>query len=112
MAGMGYVILALVALLAAATVALLALTQAPPRTDGERPLRAFRSGLRARRNPDPDLRAAVRAAKAEPVDVTLAEMFRANVEYGGGYLRPEEIVETWQAAAERVLPGHRGDATG
>jgi len=108
MAGMGYVILALVALLAAAAVALLALTQAPPRTDGERPLRAFRSGLRARRNPGPDLR----AATVEPVDVTLAEMFRANVEDGGGYLRPEEIVETWQAAAARVLPGHHGDATG
>jgi hypothetical protein len=39
-------------------------------------------------------------------------MFRANVEYGEGYLRPDEIVETWQAAAARVLPGHRGDATG
>lgn len=106
MAGMVVIVVVLVALVAAAVVVLLAAGQAPSR-DGEGPLRAFRRGLRGRRRPDAGQVAAARAAAAEPVDVSLGEMLRANVEYGEGYLSSDEISESVHAAAARVLPRRR-----
>lgn len=104
---MAVVLLVIVAVLAAAAVALLALGQAPT-GDGERPLRALRRGLAARRHPDADQRAAARAAAVEPVDVSLGEMLAANVEDGAGYVQPGDIAGSWQLAAARVRPGRRG----
>ena len=107
MTGMAVLITVLLALLAAAVVALLALTQAPKGERG-RPVHSFRRGLRAWLRPDEEQAAAARAAAAvEPVDVSLDQMLRANVEFGEGYLQPDEISATLHDATSRVLP-HRG----
>ena len=110
MAGMAVLVVVVLALLAAAVVVLLATVEAP-RRDGERPLRAFRRGLRAWLRPDDRTIAEAKvAASVQPVDVSLEQMLRANVEPGGGYLEPEDIAESLHAAAARVLPGRgRGD---
>ncbi len=108
MAGMVVLVVVLLALLASAVVVLLATAEAP-RRDGEHPLRAFVRGLRALWRPDGRQRAEARAAAAEPVDVSLEQMLRANVESGEGYLQPEDITGTLHAAAVRVLPGHHGE---
>ncbi len=107
MASMAVLITVILALLAAAVVGLLALAQAP-RDERGRPVRSFRRGMRAWLRPDEEQLAAARAAAAvEPVDVSLEQMLRANVEFGEGYLQPDEISATWHDAASRVLP-HRG----
>lgn len=108
MAGMVVLVVVLLALLAAAVVVLLATAEAP-RRDGEHPLRAFVRGIRALWRPDGEQRAQARAAAAEPVDVSLEQMLRANVEPGEGYLQPGDISGSIHAAAARVLPGHHGD---
>ena len=110
MAGMAVLIVVVLALLAAAVVVLLAAGQAP-RREGERPVQAFRRGLRAWLRPDErTIAEAEVVASMEPVDVSLEQMLRANVEPGGGYLEPEDIAESLHAAAARVLPGRgRGD---
>jgi hypothetical protein len=105
MAGMALLIVVVLALLAATAVALLATAEAP-RREGERPVRAFRRGLRSLVRPDDDQRAEARAlASAPPVDVSLEQMLRANVEQGGGYLDAGELTESLHAAAARVVPG-------
>ena len=105
MAGMAVLIVVLLALLAAAAVALLATAEAP-RREGEPPVRAFRRGMRSWLRPDADLRAEARAvASARPVDVSLEQMLRANVEQGRGYLEAGELTESLHAAAALVLPG-------
>ena len=108
MADMPYLVVVILALLAAAVVVLLATAEAP-RRDGEHPLRAFGRGLRAWLRPDAQQRAEARAAAAEPVDVSLEQMLRANVEAGEGYLQPDEIAGSIHAAAVRVLPGRGPD---
>jgi hypothetical protein len=107
---MAVLVVVLLALLAAAAVALLATAEAP-RRDGERPVRAFRRGMRAWLRPDDELRAEARTVAAiEPMDVSLEQMLRANVEQGDGYLEPGEITGSLHAAAVRVMPGRgRGD---
>ena len=107
---MPVLIVVALALLAAAVVALLATGEAP-RREGEPPVRAFRRGLRAWLRPDDQVIAEARiAASARPVDVSLEQMLRANVESGPGYLEPGEITGSLHAGAARVLPGHgRGD---
>ena len=108
MAGMVVIVVVVLALLAAVVVVLLATAEAP-RRDGERPVRAFRRGLKSWLRPDAEQVAEARAAAAEPVDVSLEQMLRANVEAGGGYLEPGDIADSLHAAAVRVLPG-RGRA--
>ncbi|MBN9374748.1 MAG: hypothetical protein J0I40_05025 [Cellulomonas sp.] len=109
---MAVLVVVALALLAAAAVALLATVEAP-RREGERPVRAFRRGLRAWLRPDAELRAEARSlAAVQPVDVSLEQMLRANVEPGGGYLEPGELAGSLHAAAVRVLPGHGHDAEG
>jgi hypothetical protein len=101
------IVVVLLALIAALAVTLMASVEAP-RADGEGPLRAFVRGLRAGlRRPDAEQVAAARAAAAHPVDVSLDEMLRANVERGEGYVSPDEIVDELHEAAERVLPHRR-----
>lgn len=95
----------LVSLLVAFVVLLLAGAAAGPDTsDDERPglWRAFRSGWAARRRPDDEDRAAAAAASAAPVDVSLAEFLRANVDEGDAYLQVEELSATLERAARRV----------
>jgi hypothetical protein len=105
MAGMAVLIVVVLALLAAAAVALLATAEAP-RREGEPPVRAFRRGLRSWLRPDADLRAEARAvASARPIDVSLDQMLRANVEQGPGYLDVGELTESLHVAAAMVLPG-------
>ncbi len=109
---MAVLVVVLLALLAAAAVALLATAEAP-RREGERPVRAFRRGLRAWLRPDDEMRAeALAVAAIRPVDVSLEQMLRATVEQGGGYLEPGEITGSLHAAAVRVLPGHGHDDLG
>ncbi|HEY0117897.1 MAG TPA: hypothetical protein VGC04_03850 [Cellulomonas sp.] len=105
---MAVLVVVILALLAAAAVVLLATAQAP-RRDGEHPLRAFARGLRSWLRPDAEQQAEARAAAADPVDVSLEQMLRANVEAGEGYLQPEEITGSLHAAAVRVMPGRGRD---
>jgi len=91
-------VLLLVVVVIAVLSALVVLAMARAQGAGDRsegPLRAFRRGISARRHPDAEQRAQARAAEAEPVDVTLAEMLRGAVESGEGYLQPAEIVGAW-----------------
>ena len=103
---MAAVILVVVALLV--TVVVLLGAAPGERLDDESPLRAFRRGLRGRRNPDAVQMAAARAAAVEPVDVSLGEMLAANLERGEGYVSVDELtgqlLHTREVAA-RVLPG-------
>lgn len=88
MTGMPYLVVTLLALAAAAAVALVAHASAPARD--ERPLRAFRRGLRSWLRRD-ERQTAREAVAAEPVDVSLDQMLRANVEEGSGYARPDTL---------------------
>ena len=108
MAGMVVLVVVILALLAATAVVLLATADAP-RRDGEQPVRAFARGLRSWLRPDDEQRAEARAAAADPVDVSLEQMLRANVEAREGYLQPDEIAGSIHAAAVRVLPGRGPD---
>ncbi len=105
---MAVLVVVILALLAATAVVLLATADAP-RRDGEHPLRAFARGVRSWWRPDAEQRAEARAAAAGPVDVSLEQMLRANVEVGAGYLRPGELSGSLHAAAVRVLPGRGRD---
>jgi hypothetical protein len=89
---MAYVVVVLIALLLAAAVLVLAARGQTSADRGEGPLRAFGRGLRGRRHPDARQQAEARAAAAQPVDLTLAEMLRATVEDGEGYLQPQELL--------------------
>ena len=95
---MALVIWIIVALLAAAAVFLLV----PVNSDGESPWTAFRRGLQARRNPDPEQEEAARAASARPVDLSLADFLRATASEGDGYLHPDELAEDLRTAKERA----------
>ncbi|WP_029289368.1 hypothetical protein [Cellulomonas sp. HZM] len=97
-----------VALLVAAGVLLLASVMSTPRAVDESPWQAFRAGWAARKDPDA---AAVAAAEAEPVDVSLVDMLRSTADDGDAYLHVEELSEGLHRARERAaraIPGlHR-----
>ena len=93
----------LVALVVAGLVLLVASTSdADERRDDESPLRAFRRGWRARKNPAPDQVDAARAAEAEPVDLSLAEFLRATAEQGEGYLHVDDLQAGLHRAREKA----------
>lgn len=97
---MALVIWILVALVTAAAVLLV--VGATTDTGGESAWSAFRRGLRSRRAPDADRRAAARAASARPVDLSLAEFLRATASEGDGYLQPDDLVHDLHRARERA----------
>lgn len=70
---------------------------------GQSPLAAFRAGWAARKEPREEV-------EAEPVDVSLVEFLRANVDEGSGYVQPEDLTDSLHRARERaveLIPGRR-----
>jgi succinate dehydrogenase/fumarate reductase flavoprotein subunit len=106
---MAILVAIVLALLVAAGVLLAASISGSSRSAGESPLRAFRAGWAARKNPDSDQRAAAAAAAVEPVDMSLAQFLRETVDEGEAYLQVDDLAATLQRARDKavgVLPGN------
>jgi hypothetical protein len=102
----------LLALVVAGVVLLLASASDNRPEDGvrESPWQAFRRGLAARKNPEPDQVAAASAAQAVPVDLSLADFLRQTTEDGEGYLHVDDLSDNLQRArdkAARAIPLRR-----
>ncbi|MGN8246743.1 hypothetical protein ACTHAM_000408 [Cellulomonas soli] len=96
------------ALLVAAAVLVMAVRSSA--REGERPVgelvEAWRGRARSAEAPGDE-------AEATPVDVSLSEFLRANVEQGQAYLQVDDLAERLQRASEvtrRAIPGHAGSA--
>jgi hypothetical protein len=106
---MAILVAIVLALLVAAGV-LLAASAASSGGTGQSPLRAFRAGWAARKNPDTDQLAAADAAAVEPVDLSLAQFLRETVDEGEAYMQVDDLAATLQRARDKaagVLPSNR-----
>ncbi|WP_448629727.1 hypothetical protein [Cellulomonas soli] len=76
--------------------------------EGERPVGDLIEAWRGRGRSAPTVDG---PGEAAPVDVSLGEFLRANVEQGEAYLQVDDLAERLQRATEvtrRALPGHTG----
>lgn len=100
------------ALLVAAAVLVMAVRSAA--RDGERPVGELVDAWHDRRSGASEGQRA-QAAEVEPVDVSLAEFLRANVEPGDAYLQVDDLADRLQRATEatrRVMPGQQVEGQG
>lgn len=104
---MAVVVGIVLALLVAAAVLVMAVRSAA--REGERPVGDLVDAWHERRSgAAQDERAD--EAEVEPVDVSLAEFLRANVEPGDAYLQVDDLADRLQRATEatrRVMPGQQ-----